>query len=44
MLTSTQDSVIKEDGVEIEGSRSFTRYTLDPGSLDASDNLVDKTR
>ena len=34
-------TVIKEDGVEIEGSRSFTRYTLDPGTLDASDNLVD---
>ena len=34
-------TIIKEDGVEIEGSRSFTRYTLDPGTLDASDNLVD---
>ena len=34
-------TVIKEDGVEIEGSRSFCRYTLDPGTLDASDNLVD---
>ena len=34
-------TVIKEDGVEIEGSRSFSRYTLDPGTLDASDNLVD---
>lgn len=34
-------TVIKEDGVEIDGSRSFTRYTLDPGTLDASDNLVD---
>ena len=31
-------SVIKEDGVEI--SRSFHRKTLNPGTLDASDNLV----
>ena len=31
--------VIKEDGVEI--SRSFTRKVLTPGTLDASDNLVD---
>ena len=34
-------TVIKEDGVEIDGSRSFTRYTLDPGTLDSSDNLID---
>ena len=34
-------TVIKEDGVEIDGSRSFSRYTLDPGTLDASDNFVD---
>ena len=32
-------SVIKEDSKEI--SRSFERYVLDPGTLDASDNLVD---
>ena len=32
-------SVIKKDGVEL--TRSFHRYVLHPGSLDASDNLVD---
>ena len=32
-------SVIKEDGKEL--TRSFERYVLDPGKLDASDNLVD---
>ena len=32
-------SVIKEDNKEI--TRSFERYILDPGTLDASDNLVD---
>ena len=32
-------TVIKKDGVEI--SRSFERYVLDAGKLDASDNLVD---
>ena len=32
-------SVIKEDGKEL--TRSFERYVLDPGTLDASDNLVD---
>ena len=32
-------SVIKEDNKEI--SRSFERYVLDPGTLDASDKLVD---
>ena len=31
-------TVIKEDGVEL--SRSFHRKVLDPGELDASDNLV----
>ena len=31
-------TVIKEDGVEL--SRSFHRKTLNPGTLDASDNLV----
>tara|TARA_Y100000741_G_scaffold180754_1_gene137414 strand:- start:100 stop:396 length:297 start_codon:yes stop_codon:yes gene_type:complete len=32
-------TVIKKDGVEI--SRSFERYVLEAGKLDASDNLVD---
>ena len=32
-------AVIKKDGVEL--SRVFTRYTLHPGILDDSDNLVD---
>ena len=32
-------TVIKKDGTEI--SRSFNRFVLDPGTLDASDNLVD---
>lgn len=32
-------TVIKDDGVEI--SRSFHRKVIDPGTLDASDNLVD---
>ena len=32
-------SIIKEDGKEI--SRSFHRNVLTPGTLDASDNLVD---
>ena len=31
--------IIKEDGVEI--SRTFSRKVLTPGTLDASDNLVD---
>ena len=31
--------VIKKDGTEI--TRSFERFVLDPGTLDASDNLVD---
>ncbi len=31
-------TVIKEDGVEL--NRSFHRKTLNPGTLDASDNLV----
>tara|TARA_R100000329_G_scaffold132348_1_gene111896 strand:+ start:599 stop:892 length:294 start_codon:yes stop_codon:yes gene_type:complete len=34
-------TVIKRDGVEIPGARSFHRYVLDPGKLDASDNLVE---
>ena len=32
-------TVIKEDGKEL--SRSFSRKVLNPGVLDASDNLVD---
>jgi len=32
-------TIIKDDGNEI--SRSFHRKTLQPGTLDASDNLVD---
>ena len=32
-------TVIKKDGVEI--TRSFNRFVLEPGTLDASDNLVD---
>ena len=32
-------NVIKKDGAEI--TRSFERFVLDPGTLDASNNLVD---
>ena len=32
-------TVVKKDGKEL--ARSFFRYTLQPGTLDASDNLVD---
>ena len=32
-------TVIKKDDVEI--TRSFERFVLNPGTLDASDNLVD---
>ena len=32
-------TVLKEDGKEL--TRSFERYVLNPGTLDASDNLVD---
>ena len=39
VLQIRKASVIKEDSKEI--SRSFERYVLDPGTLDASDNLVD---
>ena len=34
-------NVIKKDGVEIPGSRSFERYVLQPGTLDSNNNLVD---
>ena len=32
-------TVIKKDGVEL--TRTYFRYVLHPGTLDASDNLVD---
>jgi len=32
-------TVIKKDGVEL--ARSFERFVLNPGTLDASDNFVD---
>ena len=32
-------TVIKKDGAEL--TRSFSRYVLDPGTLDDDDNLVD---
>ena len=32
-------SVVKKDGTEL--ARSFSRYVLDPGTLDGDDNLVD---
>ena len=32
-------TVVKKDDVEI--ARSFNRYSLNPGTLDGSDNLVD---
>ena len=32
-------TVVKKDGSEL--ARSFTRYVLDPGTLDGEDNLVD---
>ena len=32
-------TVIKKDGTEL--TRTFERFVLDPGTLDASDNLVD---
>jgi hypothetical protein len=32
-------TIIKKDDVEI--ARTFERFVLDPGTLDASDNLVD---
>ena len=33
-------TVVKEDGVEL--TRSFSRRSLDPGTLDGSDNLVNR--
>ena len=32
-------TIIKKDGVEL--TRTYQRYVLSPGELDASDNLVD---
>jgi|TARA_Y100000114_G_C11669450_1_gene283047 hypothetical protein len=32
-------TVVKKDGNEI--ARSFERYSLDPGTLDGDDNLID---
>ena len=34
-----QATVVKKDGTEM--ARTYLRYTLDAGTLDASDNLVD---
>ena len=34
-------TVIKKDGVELQGARSYNRYVLNAGTLDSSDNLVD---
>ena len=34
-------TIIKRDDVEIPGSRSYERYVLHAGLLDASNNLVD---
>jgi len=33
--------IIKRDGVEVAGSRSFERTSLECGTIDASDNFVD---
>tara|TARA_Y100001963_G_C6716606_1_gene416952 strand:- start:458 stop:745 length:288 start_codon:yes stop_codon:yes gene_type:complete len=33
-------TIIKDDGVEI--SRSFQRKTIDPGTLDSSNNLISR--
>ena len=39
MVHVRKATVIKKDGTEL--TRSFMRYVLDAGTLDASDNLVD---
>ena len=39
LIQCRKANVIKKDGVEL--TRSFERFVLDPGTLDASDNLVD---
>ena len=41
MVQVRKATVIKRDSVEIPGSRSFNRYLLTAGNLDASDNLID---
>ena len=40
MVQVRKATVIKRDGVEIPGARSYERYVLNPGTLDASNNLV----
>mgnify|MGYP003113667266 CR=1 FL=1 len=40
MVQVRKATVIKRDGVDI-GARSFERYVLQCGSLDASNNLID---
>ena len=39
ILQVRKATVIKKDDVEL--TRSFERFVLEPGTLDASDNLVD---
>ena len=39
LIQIREATVIKENGVEI--SRTFKRDSINPGTLDASDNLVD---
>ena len=39
IIQARKATVIKKDGKEL--TRSFERYSLNPGELDASDNLVD---
>jgi len=39
MVQVRKATVIKKDGTEL--TRSFERFVLNPGTLDASDNLVD---
>ena len=39
ILQVRKATVIKKEDVEL--TRSFNRFVLDPGTLDASDNLVD---
>ena len=34
-------TVIKKDGVELEGARTFHRYVLNSGKLDGNNELVD---
>ena len=39
IIQARKATVIKKDGVDI--ARSFERFSFNPGTLDASDNLVD---